>query len=116
MAFTSHAEYGQVPRSADRSASAGTECQQLKRGDHFRFVSFQLRVRLFGSCGAAAVLRGRRRLEVSERFSVNVGAVRYAERYRLDGAVSVDVLPWKRTCRASPAAGSPRRWWPWAAP
>jgi exopolyphosphatase/guanosine-5'-triphosphate,3'-diphosphate pyrophosphatase len=29
---------------------------------------------------------------VSERFSVNVGAVRYTERYRLDGAVSADVL------------------------
>jgi hypothetical protein len=29
---------------------------------------------------------------VSERFSVNVGAVRYTERYRLDGAVSGDVL------------------------
>jgi exopolyphosphatase/guanosine-5'-triphosphate,3'-diphosphate pyrophosphatase len=29
---------------------------------------------------------------VSERFSVNVGAVRYTERYRLDGAVSSDVL------------------------
>jgi exopolyphosphatase / guanosine-5'-triphosphate,3'-diphosphate pyrophosphatase len=30
--------------------------------------------------------------QVSERFSVNVGAVRYTERYRLDGAVSVEVL------------------------
>jgi exopolyphosphatase/guanosine-5'-triphosphate,3'-diphosphate pyrophosphatase len=30
--------------------------------------------------------------QVSERFSVNVGAVRYTERYRLDGAVSADVL------------------------
>jgi exopolyphosphatase/guanosine-5'-triphosphate,3'-diphosphate pyrophosphatase len=30
--------------------------------------------------------------QVSERFSVNVGAVRYTERYRLDGAVSGDVL------------------------
>jgi exopolyphosphatase/guanosine-5'-triphosphate,3'-diphosphate pyrophosphatase len=29
---------------------------------------------------------------VSERFSVNVGAVRYTERYGLDGAVSGDVL------------------------
>ena len=29
---------------------------------------------------------------VSERFSVNVGAVRYTERYGLDGAVSADVL------------------------
>ena len=29
---------------------------------------------------------------VSERFSVNVGAVRYTERYGLDGAVSSDVL------------------------
>jgi exopolyphosphatase/guanosine-5'-triphosphate,3'-diphosphate pyrophosphatase len=29
---------------------------------------------------------------VSERFSVNVGAVRYTERYRLDGAVSSEVL------------------------
>ena len=29
---------------------------------------------------------------VSERFSVNVGAVRYTERYRLDGAVSAEVL------------------------
>jgi exopolyphosphatase/guanosine-5'-triphosphate,3'-diphosphate pyrophosphatase len=29
---------------------------------------------------------------VSERFSVNVGAVRYTERYRLDGAVSLEVL------------------------
>jgi exopolyphosphatase/guanosine-5'-triphosphate,3'-diphosphate pyrophosphatase len=29
---------------------------------------------------------------VSERFSVNVGAVRYTERYRLDGAVSGEVL------------------------
>lgn len=30
--------------------------------------------------------------QVSERFSVNVGAVRYTERYGLDGAVSSDVL------------------------
>ena len=30
--------------------------------------------------------------QVSERFSVNVGAVRYTERYRLDGAVSGEVL------------------------
>jgi exopolyphosphatase/guanosine-5'-triphosphate,3'-diphosphate pyrophosphatase len=30
--------------------------------------------------------------QVSERFSVNVGAVRYTERYKLDGAVSSDVL------------------------
>jgi exopolyphosphatase/guanosine-5'-triphosphate,3'-diphosphate pyrophosphatase len=29
---------------------------------------------------------------VDERFSVDVGAVRYTERYRLDGAVSTDVL------------------------
>jgi exopolyphosphatase/guanosine-5'-triphosphate,3'-diphosphate pyrophosphatase len=29
---------------------------------------------------------------VSERFSVNVGAVRYTERYRLDGVVSAKVL------------------------
>jgi exopolyphosphatase/guanosine-5'-triphosphate,3'-diphosphate pyrophosphatase len=29
---------------------------------------------------------------VDERFSVNVGAVRYTERYRLDGAVTEDVL------------------------
>ena len=30
--------------------------------------------------------------QVSERFSVNVGAVRYTERYNLDGAVSHEVL------------------------
>jgi exopolyphosphatase/guanosine-5'-triphosphate,3'-diphosphate pyrophosphatase len=30
--------------------------------------------------------------QVSERFSVNVGAVHYTERYRLDGAVSGEVL------------------------
>jgi exopolyphosphatase / guanosine-5'-triphosphate,3'-diphosphate pyrophosphatase len=30
--------------------------------------------------------------QVSERFSVNVGAVRYTERYKLDGAVSGEVL------------------------
>jgi len=30
--------------------------------------------------------------QVSERFSVNVGAVRYTERYKLDGPVSSDVL------------------------
>jgi exopolyphosphatase/guanosine-5'-triphosphate,3'-diphosphate pyrophosphatase len=30
--------------------------------------------------------------QVSERFSVNVGAVRYTERYRLDGVVSSEVL------------------------
>jgi exopolyphosphatase/guanosine-5'-triphosphate,3'-diphosphate pyrophosphatase len=30
--------------------------------------------------------------QVSERFSVNVGAVRYTERHRLDGAVSAEVL------------------------
>ena len=29
---------------------------------------------------------------VDERFSVDVGAVRYTERYKLDGAVSTDVL------------------------
>jgi exopolyphosphatase/guanosine-5'-triphosphate,3'-diphosphate pyrophosphatase len=29
---------------------------------------------------------------VDERFSVDVGAVRYTERYKLDGAVSPDVL------------------------
>ena len=29
---------------------------------------------------------------VAERFSVNVGAVRYTERYRLDGAVTAEVL------------------------
>src|SRR5262245_65458270 len=30
--------------------------------------------------------------QVSERFSINVGAVRYTERYRLDGAVASEVL------------------------
>jgi exopolyphosphatase/guanosine-5'-triphosphate,3'-diphosphate pyrophosphatase len=30
--------------------------------------------------------------QVSERFSVNVGAVRYTERYRLDGVVSAEAL------------------------
>ena len=58
---------------------------------------------------------------VDERFSLEVGAVRYTERYKLDGAVSLDVLreAWRRfrpTCRASKDVRFPPRWWRWVVP
>ncbi len=58
---------------------------------------------------------------VDERFSVEVGAVRYTERFKLDGAVSPRrrcTKRWRRcrpTCHASTDDRCPTRWWPWAA-
>ena len=57
---------------------------------------------------------------VDERFSVNVGAARFTERFGLDGPVSEETLGAARaaiagTWSASPAARRPRRWSGWAA-
>ena len=59
--------------------------------------------------------------QVDERFSVNVGAVRFTERYGLDGAVSDDVLAAALAAIAadlvrSTAGPRPTRWSGWAAP
>ena len=59
---------------------------------------------------------------VDERFSVNVGAVRYTERFGLAGAVDDATLrgdpggDLQPTSHASTAARRWTRWWRWAAP
>ena len=58
---------------------------------------------------------------VDDRFSVDVGAVRYTERYGLDGVVSPEVLrealaAISAISPGSAAGRSPMRSWPWAAP
>jgi exopolyphosphatase/guanosine-5'-triphosphate,3'-diphosphate pyrophosphatase len=58
---------------------------------------------------------------VDERFSVDVGAVRYTERFRTRPAVSPEVLREAMAAiaadlaRASTGARFPTRWWRWAA-
>ena len=58
--------------------------------------------------------------QVDEQFSVDVGAVRYTERFGLGTAVSTEVLqaalaPSPPTWRGSTGARRPTRWWAWAA-
>jgi exopolyphosphatase/guanosine-5'-triphosphate,3'-diphosphate pyrophosphatase len=51
---------------------------------------------------------------VDEHFSVNVGAVRYTERFGLAGAVTPEVLPWRRSPPTCPASTAARRRTPWS--
>ena len=58
---------------------------------------------------------------VDERFSVDVGAVRFTERYKLDGRrrrPTPCARRWRRcrpTCRVSTDERCPTPWWRWAA-
>ena len=76
---------------------------------------------VFDTGGGSSQFTFGRRRQVDERFSVNVGAARFTERFGLDGAVSDETLALgarrdRRRARAPRRPAAPRRSSAWAAP